>query len=443
MKGKFLSIGIPFALLAVGVILIVLGSFLSVGNNSPEKLKTSTVAEVLTQSPYGEPEGSSIYGMVHERGDIGNPIANANIRAVNLASGEVTVAQSAADGQYRVPVPSGEYALSAEADGYERSIVESVGVHSHALQDVELVPKGQAAAHSGPGNPDNYVVRSGVHDEAGAKAVVAAYGYFDSATIAGPITYTDVVGHGDIAYRDGQAVPTYPGDVNGPAWTIPLSSGVTVYVMAECGNNVSNIVIEVVVVIPPPPPPVVIVPSPPTPCCAPQPTNTPCPTAKPTNTPTSTPTATLEASSTPTSTSTSVPTATYTSVPTNTPVPPTATSTPTRTLTFTATPTVTRVPPTIWGSIRVEPDSGFNQILNADIIAEVIGGTATGFINYFFDCTSDGSWEKQVLGTNETTYRAVDLCNYATPGEYKASILIERDGVSGGATAHVLVLPFQ
>jgi len=445
MKGKFLSIGAPFALLAVGVASILMVVFLS-GGNSSEKLKTpggniSTGGAVI-QSPYGE-DGSSIYGKVYERGAIGNSIPNATVRAVNRANGEIAVAQSAADGQYRIPVPSGEFMVSAEAEGYELSNVESVGVHSNALQDVELVPKGQAALPPGIGNPDGYVVRQGVHDEAGAKAVVVSYGY----EVVGPITYTNVAGHGDIAYRDGQAVPTYDGDVSGYAWAVPVSTGFTIYVLEECGNITKLIVVETVVVMPPPPPPVVIVPSPvpQAPCCAPQPTDTPCPTTEPTKTPTSTPippTATPEASSTP------IPTAipnTPTNVPpTNTPVSPTPTNTPTFTVTPTAT--LTRVPPTVWGSIRVEPDSGYNQILNADIIAEVIGGTATGPINYFFDCTNDGVWEKQVFGVNETSYRAVDLCDYLVPnGDIPtvATIRIEREGESGGANAHVWVLPSQ
>lgn len=443
MKGKFLLIGAPLALLAVGIALIFLGIFLSGENSSPEELKTPeeiTVAEASIQSPYGEPEGSSIYGTVFKRGD-NNPIANADIRAVNKGNGETATAQSAADGQYRVWVPSGEYMLSAEAEGYELSFVENIGVHSHALQNIDLVPKGQAATHSEPGNPENYVIRQGVQDAGIAEAVVTAYGY----TVTGPAVYTFVSGNGEIAYRDGQAVPTYPGDVNGSAWAVPVAGGLTtvttVYVMVECGNVTKLIVVETVVVMPPP--------SPPAPCCEPQPTDTPCPTTKPTKTPTSTPTATPEASSTATKTSTAtpMPSSTLTSVPTATftPVPPTATFTPTRTPTFTATatPTSTRVPPTLWGSIRVEPDSGFNQILDADVIAEVIGGTAAGPINYFFDCTSDGVWDKTVLSTNETTYRAVDLCDYPVPGEYTATMIIERDGVSGGANAHILVLPSQ
>ena len=445
MKRTAIVLGAPFALLASAVVLILWGFFLSGGNSSPE-LKTPERASVptggadVTQSPDGEPEGSSIYGVVYERGT-GSPVPNVTIRAVNRANGETTTVESV-DGQYRVPVSSGEYVLAAEADGYELSVIEGVGVHSHAEQNVELVPKGQAVPHAEPGNPVNYVIRNGVHDEASAKAIVIAQGY----DVVGPVIYTKITGHGDVNFRDGQAVATHYYEPKGePAWAVPTANGVTVYVMVACGNA-GEFVVEVEVVMPPPPPPpaptATAVPPTETPkACTPTPTYMPSiPTPAPTATatlPASTPTPT----NTPTRTSTPVPTATNTPIaPTNTPIPPT----PTRT----STSTPTRVPPTLEGRVWADPQGGFAPLNDVDIIVEVTGGSAVGTINYYFDCTKDGSWDLIVSDTSSTSYRAVDLCDYPTPppppqsDSYTVKVLIWREDITiGGTTSIVVVAP--
>lgn len=412
---------------AVGVVLIALVCWLCFfrgGNQENDQLAVPILsAQANSVNGQGSPteEIHSIFGRIVERGS-GIGISGATVRATNQQTAESFLAQSNEDGNYKIILPaSGQYMVTGGKPGFGNSSVPNVAVNSEVPCDIEVAKVGDARLPISPGNPDNYVFRNGVHDEATARAAVAADGYLDSATVAGPITYTNIVGKGDIAYRDGQAVSTYRGNINGPAWAVPLSTGTTIYVMVECGNNVSKVVVEVVVVMPPPPPPVVIAPSP-APCCVSQPTDTPCP--KP--------------SATPKPTKTPVPTATP-KPPVNTLVPPTATLVPSAT----PLPTATRVPPTLHGSIRVEPDSGFSQILDADIVASVTGGTATGPINYFFDCTSDGIWEKTVPQVNATSYRAVDLCDYPVPGDYVAVVLIERDGVSGGASAHILVLPPQ
>jgi hypothetical protein len=440
----------PVVLLIVGAIL-VWQSYTSEESAETEETRRVAVIESSSPSfPADQAEAHAIYGFARERE--GRGISGAVVRAVSWPEAEVTEIRSREDGFYEIFVPrEGEYVLAAQAQGFELSILpERIKVQSRIEQDIELAPEGQVGPAPGLNNPEGYIFGQGAQSEAEAKIVVAAHGLLNEDEIT---DIKEVSLSGDslaIYYRQGQATSTYPGSFEAePAWEVRLSAGGPVYVQKKCANIVTVIEREVVVVV------VTATPLPVIPTGEVW-TATPVPTPTMTSTPIAPSATPVVCTPTPTCIPpTPVPTSTFT--PTLTPVPPTSTLTPTKTPTLTATPTPTltptptwtltvtptQVPPTIWGSIRVEPDSGFGQILDADVIAEIIGGTATGPINYFFDCTSDGIWDRQVIATNETSYRAVDLCDYLVPGEYIATVLIEREGVSGGANAHILVLPSQ
>ncbi|MBU4350842.1 hypothetical protein L6250_02150 [Candidatus Parcubacteria bacterium] len=83
------------------------------------------------------------------------------------------------------------------------------------------------------------------------------------------------------------------------------------------------------------------------------------------------------------------------------------------------------------------PYTGSAPLSGVDLIASV-SGTATGNITYKFDCTSDGSWDLTQL-TSQTSYTAVDLCSYSSPGTYTSKARIERGGITVEGTASVLV----
>ncbi len=92
---------------------------------------------------------------------------------------------------------------------------------------------------------------------------------------------------------------------------------------------------------------------------------------------------------------------------------------------------------TLYGDISADPSSGTVPLNNVDLTA-VVSGTATGSITYRFDCTSDGAWDK-VMTLSQTTYTAVDLCNYSTVGNYTATVKVERGVLSFQGTLAILV----
>jgi hypothetical protein len=112
--------------------------------------------------------------------------------------------------------------------------------------------------------------------------------------------------------------------------------------------------------------------------------------------------------------------------------PSTPTPSPTPTLTSTPTPTPLAV------SLAATPNSGPGPLKNVGFKAEV-SGTVQGTINYKFDCTADGSWEKQVDHSNQTSLEATDLCLYFLPGNYTAKVFIERGNSNAQATADIIV----
>ncbi len=87
--------------------------------------------------------------------------------------------------------------------------------------------------------------------------------------------------------------------------------------------------------------------------------------------------------------------------------------------------------------ISANPTSGTAPLYGVDVTANVYG-TVTGDITYKFDCTNDGSWEK-IVTTPNTSYTAVDLCNYPNPGNYTIKVKVERGEFSYEGTIGIVV----
>ena len=85
--------------------------------------------------------------------------------------------------------------------------------------------------------------------------------------------------------------------------------------------------------------------------------------------------------------------------------------------------------PTLSVDLEAIPSVGSAPLNNVDLRATV-SGTATGTINYKFDCTNDGTWELEVEASEQNPYTAIHLCNYPSEGNYTARVLVERDAVN-------------
>jgi hypothetical protein len=88
-------------------------------------------------------------------------------------------------------------------------------------------------------------------------------------------------------------------------------------------------------------------------------------------------------------------------------------------------------------SIMASPSSGHAPLQDVDITA-TISGTVTGPITYKFDCTNDGVWDYQTTTTN-TSYTAVNLCDYPNPGVYTIKVYAERNGFIIQGTGNIVV----
>ena len=82
--------------------------------------------------------------------------------------------------------------------------------------------------------------------------------------------------------------------------------------------------------------------------------------------------------------------------------------------------------PTLYVDLEAIPSSGEAPLNNVDLKANV-WGTAGGTINYKFDCTNNGSWDREISGTSEDPYTVYDVCDYSMPGYYTAKVRAERD----------------
>ncbi len=81
--------------------------------------------------------------------------------------------------------------------------------------------------------------------------------------------------------------------------------------------------------------------------------------------------------------------------------------------------------PTLYVDLQANPNSGTAPLNNVDLIATV-SGTATGTINYKFDCTNNGTWDYTYNGISDNPKTVVDACNYLVVGTYTAKVYVER-----------------
>jgi PKD repeat protein len=101
--------------------------------------------------------------------------------------------------------------------------------------------------------------------------------------------------------------------------------------------------------------------------------------------------------------------------------------------------------PTLSVSLSASPNP-VEKWTNIDLTATV-GGTATGNIDYRFDCENDGSWDVTSLNNPNANYTALAACNYATEGSYTALVEVTRQGVTATDTVVINIVvnvpPFQ
>lgn len=91
--------------------------------------------------------------------------------------------------------------------------------------------------------------------------------------------------------------------------------------------------------------------------------------------------------------------------------------------------------PTLTVTLTPNPSSGEAPLSGVDLNA-VVGGTATGAIDYTFYCDrSDngtnliGTPATTTVGTSAISLTAIDACTYATAGTYTGKVIVERGGV--------------
>ncbi len=90
-----------------------------------------------------------------------------------------------------------------------------------------------------------------------------------------------------------------------------------------------------------------------------------------------------------------------------------------------------------------DPLAGTAPLNNVDLRATVTG-TATGTVNYMFDCENDGIWDSPdtfyFKGVKTTLKDFVNQCNYSNPGTYTAKVKVERDIASPAEDTVIIIV---
>jgi hypothetical protein len=89
--------------------------------------------------------------------------------------------------------------------------------------------------------------------------------------------------------------------------------------------------------------------------------------------------------------------------------------------------------------LQASPSSGSRPLNNVSLAVTNVRGSATGLITYKFDCTNDGTFEKQYGPTLEPTHIAANLCSYTTAANHVAAVTITRGGLSVKKTVTIPV----
>lgn len=87
--------------------------------------------------------------------------------------------------------------------------------------------------------------------------------------------------------------------------------------------------------------------------------------------------------------------------------------------------------------LSVYPSSGCVSLGNVDLAASVSGGYY-GDVTYYFDCTSDGSWDA-VYTVNSDSYTAHNICYYTSAGTYTAKVRAQKQGFTAENIAQINV----
>ncbi len=133
-----------------------------------------------------------------------------------------------------------------------------------------------------------------------------------------------------------------------------------------------------------------------------------------------------------------LPTPTPTVTPTATPVPPSPT--PTRTPTpVPPTPTPTPTPSLNITSYTFSPTNPTTSATPNISFTAAVGGTATGSIQYQFDCNNTGPYDFTTT-TTVNPFTTAAICNYTAAGSYPTRVTITRQGVSATASNTVVVV---
>ena len=88
-------------------------------------------------------------------------------------------------------------------------------------------------------------------------------------------------------------------------------------------------------------------------------------------------------------------------------------------------------------SLSASPSSGCVPLSNVSLTANV-SRDFSGDLTYYFDCTSDGSWES-IQTTSQNSLSVWSLCNYSSTGIYYAKVRVESAGTSREASRPINV----
>lgn len=108
------------------------------------------------------------------------------------------------------------------------------------------------------------------------------------------------------------------------------------------------------------------------------------------------------------------------------------------TVTITVNPVPSPSPaPTLFVTLSAIPSSGTAPLNDVDLKADVTG-TATGNVNYRFDCTNNGPYESEDT-VSTVSFTKADLCDYTSAGTYTARVLVMRGGLTAQDTVNITV----
>ncbi len=104
---------------------------------------------------------------------------------------------------------------------------------------------------------------------------------------------------------------------------------------------------------------------------------------------------------------------------------------------------------TLTASLTATPSSGASPLNGVDLTA-IVGGNATGNINYTFYCNRSDSginittpYDAKYDNQSVTSKTATDICNYTNSGTYTAKVITERGGAQAEARTTITVSQSQ